>query len=72
VFAPRLITRTIGRCRRRIKKWGDFRHAATADRSRLLIFIVAHHAETTIEAVMRRIPTTLTENFEVEILIIGG
>jgi len=37
---------------------------------RLLIFIVAYHAETTIERVLRRIPVALVDNFDVEVLII--
>src|ERR1700741_1934531 len=37
---------------------------------RLLIFIVAYHAETTIEKVLRRIPTSLANDYDVEILII--
>ena len=37
---------------------------------RLLIFIVAYNAERTIEDVLRRIPTSLAEHYEVEVLII--
>ena len=37
---------------------------------RLLIFIVAYNAERTIEDVLRRIPTSLAERYEVEVLII--
>ncbi len=37
---------------------------------RLLIFIVAYHAETTIDKVLRRIPAALTEDYDVEVLII--
>jgi glycosyltransferase involved in cell wall biosynthesis len=37
---------------------------------RLLIFIVAYQAETTIEKVLRRIPVDLGEGWDVEILII--
>lgn len=37
---------------------------------RLLIFVVAYNAETTITSVVRRIPSGLSENYEVEILII--
>jgi glycosyltransferase involved in cell wall biosynthesis len=37
---------------------------------RLLVFIVAYHAETTIEKVLRRIPTELVNEFDVEVLII--
>jgi glycosyltransferase involved in cell wall biosynthesis len=37
---------------------------------RLLVFIVAYHAETTIKQVLRRIPAELSDEFDVEILII--
>ena len=37
---------------------------------RLLVFIVAYHAETTIEKVIRRIPASLADNFDVEVLVI--
>src|ERR1700752_1509118 len=37
---------------------------------RLLIFIVAYQAETTIEKVIRRIPISLADDFDVEILAI--
>lgn len=37
---------------------------------RLLIFIVAYNAERTIEDVLRRIPSGLAEQYEVEVLII--
>ena len=37
---------------------------------RLLIFIVAFHAESTIEKVLRRIPASLSDLYDVEILII--
>src|SRR5262245_40340983 len=37
---------------------------------RLLIFIVAYHAETTIERVVRRVPAELLIVYDVEILII--
>jgi glycosyltransferase involved in cell wall biosynthesis len=37
---------------------------------RLLIFIVAYHAETTIKNVLRRIPASLAKSYEVEVLII--
>jgi glycosyltransferase involved in cell wall biosynthesis len=37
---------------------------------RLLIFIVAYHAETTIEKVLRRLPAVLVEHYEVEVLVI--
>lgn len=39
-------------------------------RPRLLIFIVAYFAERTIEKVVRRIPASLTDIYDVEILII--
>ncbi len=38
--------------------------------SRLLVFVVAYHAETTIEKVIRRIPISLVDEFDVEVLII--
>ncbi len=44
--------------------------ARTERRGRLLIFIVAYNAERTIEDVLRRIPTSLAERYEVEVLII--
>jgi glycosyltransferase involved in cell wall biosynthesis len=37
---------------------------------RLLVFIVAYHAETTIRQVLRRIPPELASEYDVEILII--
>src|ERR1700756_3615514 len=40
------------------------------EKPRLLIFIVAYQAETTIGAVLRRIPAELSADYEVEILII--
>jgi glycosyltransferase involved in cell wall biosynthesis len=40
------------------------------NRVRLLILIVAYHAETTIEAVLSRIPAELSTNFDVEVLVI--
>src|SRR5262245_54433512 len=39
-------------------------------RRRLLIFIVAYHAETTIRNVLTRIPHGLAERYETEVLII--
>ncbi|HVW10285.1 MAG TPA: bifunctional glycosyltransferase/class I SAM-dependent methyltransferase [Bryobacteraceae bacterium] len=39
-------------------------------KKRVLIFIVAYHAESTIESVLRRIPASLNEHYEVDILII--
>lgn len=45
---------------------------ASAERKppRLLVFIVAYHAETTIKAVLARIPAHLSEDYETEVLII--
>ena len=37
---------------------------------RLLIFIVAYNAERTIESVLKRIPHSLAERYDVEVLII--
>jgi glycosyltransferase involved in cell wall biosynthesis len=37
---------------------------------RLLVFVVAYNAERTIENVLRRIPSTLLDEYEVEILVI--
>jgi glycosyltransferase involved in cell wall biosynthesis len=42
----------------------------TSSKPRLLIFIVAYFAERTIEKVVRRIPQTLLDTYDVEILII--
>lgn len=39
-------------------------------RIRLLIFIVAYNAEKTIEQVLQRIPISLLDNYEVEVLVI--
>ena len=39
-------------------------------KSKLLIFIVAYNAETTIGSVLRRIPVTLRSDYDVEVLII--
>jgi glycosyltransferase involved in cell wall biosynthesis len=44
--------------------------AAERRRPRLLIFIVAYNAERTIEDVLQRIPAALTDDYEVEVLII--
>ena len=41
-----------------------------AHRRRLLVFIVAYHAESTIDAVLNRVPHNLTYDFDVEVLII--
>src|ERR1700680_1472944 len=42
----------------------------TSAKPRLLVFIVAYHAETTIRQVLRRIPIELGAEYDVEILII--
>jgi glycosyltransferase involved in cell wall biosynthesis len=42
----------------------------TSPRPKLLVFIVAYHAETTIKSVLTRIPASLAEEYEVEVLII--
>jgi len=39
-------------------------------KGRLLIFIVAYNAERTIESVLKRIPVSLSDSYEVEVLII--
>lgn len=39
-------------------------------RQRLLVFIVAYDAETTIESVLRRIPSDLSARYDVEVLVI--
>jgi 2-polyprenyl-3-methyl-5-hydroxy-6-metoxy-1,4-benzoquinol methylase len=39
-------------------------------KSRVLVFIVAYQAETTIESVVRRIPAALAEQYEIDVLII--
>src|SRR5260370_37987564 len=41
-----------------------------AEKPRLLVFIVAYNAEKTISSVVRRIPASLTDSYEVEVLII--
>ena len=43
---------------------------ADAPKPRLLIFIVAYNAESTIESVLKRIPDTLADDYHVEILMI--
>jgi glycosyltransferase involved in cell wall biosynthesis len=40
------------------------------NKGKLLIFIVAYNAERTIEGVLRRIPASLADRFDVEVLII--
>ena len=42
----------------------------TGGKGRLLVFIVAYNAEQTIENVLKRIPRNLSDEYEVEILII--
>jgi glycosyltransferase involved in cell wall biosynthesis len=42
----------------------------TSPKKRVLIFIVAYHAETTIADVLRRIPASLGERYDVDVLII--
>src|ERR1022692_3440545 len=39
-------------------------------KSRCLVFIVAYHAEATIENVVSRIPAGLSEQYDIEVLII--
>ena len=42
----------------------------TGTRRRLLVFIVAYNAETTIARTLTRSPATLLEQFDVEVLVI--
>ncbi len=42
----------------------------SSDRPRLLIFIVAYYAESTLRSVLDRIPSRLFEDFECEILVV--
>jgi glycosyltransferase involved in cell wall biosynthesis len=42
----------------------------SSDRPKLLVFIVAYNAETTIRDVLTRIPSALTDEYDVEVLII--
>jgi glycosyltransferase involved in cell wall biosynthesis len=51
-------------------KQGQFSGRGMAEMPRLLIFIVAYHAEATIEKVLRRLPASLAEHYDVEVLII--
>ena len=44
--------------------------ATIRDRRRLLIFIVAYHAEATVGDVLSRIPHSLAEEFDAEVLVI--
>jgi glycosyltransferase involved in cell wall biosynthesis len=46
------------------------RSPLTQPRPRLLIFIVAYHAETTIKEVLKRIPHTLADQYDAEVLVI--
>jgi 2-polyprenyl-3-methyl-5-hydroxy-6-metoxy-1,4-benzoquinol methylase len=48
----------------------DSQSSLTHPRPRLLIFIVAYHAETTIKDVLTRIPQTLADQYDAEVLII--
>lgn len=43
---------------------------ATSRKKRVLIFIPAYHAETTIASVLRRIPASLQDTYDVDVLII--
>ena len=43
---------------------------AASFKKRVLIFIPAYHAETTIASVLRRIPASLADSYEVDVLII--
>ena len=43
---------------------------ASDNQKRLLIFVVAYNAQTTIESVLARIPIGLTQDYSVEVLII--
>ena len=42
----------------------------TSSKSRLLVFIVAYHAESTISSVLSRIPHSLLDQYHIEVLII--
>lgn len=44
--------------------------AGRGGKPKLLIFIVAYHAESTLENVLSRIPAQLAEDYEVEVLVI--
>src|SRR5215813_1745939 len=44
--------------------------AANSQTPRLLIFVVAYHAESTIEEVLTRIPAVIAEQYETEVLVI--
>lgn len=48
----------------------NFPEAPQNIRGRLLIFIVAYNAENTIETVLKRIPHSLSSDYQIEILII--
>ena len=50
--------------------WREGSRPLNEPKPRLLIFIVAYFAERTIEKVVRRIPVTLLDTYDVEILII--
>src|SRR6476660_5402144 len=42
----------------------------TAEKKRVLVFVPAYHAESTITDVIRRIPTSLSSRYHVDVLII--
>src|SRR5215831_13577428 len=44
--------------------------AANSQTPRLLIFVVAYHAESTIEEVLTRIPAVIAEQYETEVLVL--
>jgi len=44
--------------------------AARSPRPRLLIFVVAYHAESTIDEVLTRIPTEIAELYDAEVLVL--
>lgn len=44
--------------------------SADAARPRLLIFVIAYHAETTLRAVLERIPAEVFERYECEVLVV--
>jgi glycosyltransferase involved in cell wall biosynthesis len=48
----------------------SIRNSPVTTRPRLLVLIVAYHAEATIERTLHRIPARLLEDFDVEVLVI--
>ena len=50
--------------------WQQGLRPKTESRPRVLIFIVAYNAEKTIAEVLQRIPSSLNNDYDVEILII--